>query len=45
MRELHIDCVDEDNYSMGQIYDMLIEKMNDQEKYEIKATQEDFDKF
>ena len=30
---------------MGMVYDMLIEKMNDQEKYPYKATQEDIHSF
>ena len=31
--------------SMGMVYDMLIEKSNDNEKYPIKATQEDIKRF
>ncbi len=31
--------------SMGMVYDMLIEKGNDQEEYPIKATQEDIEAF
>ena len=31
--------------TMGMVYDMLIEKGNDQEDYPIKATQEDIDNF
>ncbi len=31
--------------SMGMVYDMLTEKMNDNEKYPYKATQEDIDAF
>lgn len=31
--------------SVGDIYDMIIEKANDQEKYPYKATQEDIDHF
>lgn len=31
--------------SMGMIYDMLIEKGNDNEKYPIKATQDDIRRF
>ena len=27
--------------TMGMVYDMLIEKLNDQERYNFKATQED----
>lgn len=33
------------SYTMGMVYDMLTEKANDQEKYPVIATQEDFDKF
>lgn len=33
------------SYSMGMVYDMLVEKGNDHEKYPVLATQEDFDKF
>ena len=37
-------CADElDSMTMGMVYDMLIEKMNDSEKYHYKATQEDID--
>ena len=31
--------------TMGMIYDMLIEKGNDQEQYPYQATQEDIDNF
>lgn len=31
--------------TMGMVYDMLIERANDQEKYPYKATQEDIDRF
>ena len=31
--------------SMGMVYDMLEEKMNDREEYPIKATQEDIYRF
>lgn len=31
--------------TMGMIYDMLIEKENDQEQYPYQATQEDIDNF
>lgn len=31
--------------SMGMVYDMLVEKANDQEKYPYVATQEDIYKF
>lgn len=33
------------SYTMGMVYDMLTEKANDQEKYPVMATQEDFDNF
>lgn len=31
--------------SMGDVYDMCTEKMNDQEEYPLKATQEDINTF
>ena len=31
--------------TMGMVYDLLTEKMNDQEKYPYKATQEDIEHF
>ena len=31
--------------TMGMVYDLLTERANDQEKYPILATQDDFDKF
>lgn len=34
-----------DAYDMGMVYDMLIEMGNDQETYNIKATQTDIDEF
>ena len=34
-----------DQYTMGMVYDMLIERGNDHEQYNYKATQEDIDKF
>lgn len=33
------------SYSMGMVYDMLIEKANDRENYPVLGTQEDYDKF
>ena len=36
---------DLDEMTMGMVYDMLIESSNDYEKYNIKATQEDIDRF
>ncbi len=41
--ELGLSAEDLDSMTMGMVYDMLIEKMNDQEKYYYKATQEDID--
>lgn len=31
--------------TMGMVYDLLIEKANDQEEYPYKGTQEDIDRF
>ena len=31
--------------SVGDVFDMMTESMNDQEEYDYKATQEDFDAF
>ena len=36
---------DLDYLSYGQVNDIVVESMNDGEKYEYVATQEDFDKF
>ncbi|MBQ6815592.1 MAG: hypothetical protein IJP13_08655 [Lachnospiraceae bacterium] len=33
------------NMTMGMVYDMLIERANDNEKYPYKATQEDIERF
>lgn len=33
------------SYTMGMVYDLLIEKENDTVKYPVLATQEDFDAF
>lgn len=33
------------SYTMGMVYDMLVERANDHEKYPVRATQEDFDAF
>lgn len=35
--ELGLSIEDLDDMTMGMVYDMLIEKGNDQEKYDIKA--------
>lgn len=40
---LSIDELNLMNY--GQVMDMLIEKGNDEVRYKVKATQEDFDRF
>jgi len=36
---------DLDNLDVGIVFDILTEAGNDSEEYDIKATQEDFDKF
>lgn len=33
------------SYTMGMVYDLLTERANDNEKYPVLATQEDFDNF
>ena len=33
------------SYTMGMVYDMLTERANDNEKYPLLATQEEFDSF
>lgn len=43
--ELGLHTGDLDDISMGMVYDMLIEKGNDHEKYNYKATQEDIEQF
>ena len=43
--ELHLTDEQLKEMSLGMIYDMLIEKANDQHDYPIKATQEDIKKF
>ncbi|MDY5007928.1 hypothetical protein [Candidatus Allofournierella merdipullorum] len=43
--ELGLSADDLDDMTMGMVYDMLIERANDHEKYNYKATQEDIDKF
>lgn len=40
---LHTDELAE--MDMGEIYDMLIERANDHEKYNYRATQEDIERF
>ena len=43
--ELHLTDDMLTTMSMGMVYDMLIEKSNDNEEYPYKATQEDIDAF
>ncbi len=43
--ELGLSAEELDSMTMGMIYDMLIEKGNDNEEYAVKASQEDYDKF
>lgn len=43
--ELNLSDAALNGMSIGMIYDMLIEKGSDQEKYPYKATQEDIDRF
>ena len=43
--ELGLPDTDLSQMTMGMVYDLLIEKANDQEEYPYKATQEDIDRF
>lgn len=43
--ELGLSKADLDDMTMGMVYDMLIERANDQETYNYKATQDDIDRF
>jgi len=43
--ELNLSDTALSGMTMGMVYDMLIEKGNDQEEYPYKATQEDIDNF
>lgn len=43
--ELNLDDGALAGLTMGMVYDMCTEKMNDNEKYPIKATQEDIESF
>ena len=43
--ELGLSCEDLADMTMGMVYDLLIERANDHEKYSYRATQEDFDRF
>ena len=42
--DLGLSCADQDEYSIGMVTDMLVERGNDQETYPIKAGQEEIDK-
>lgn len=43
--ELNLRREDLDEMTMGMVYDMLIERSNDQQQYNYKATQEDIEDF
>lgn len=43
--ELHLSDEALDGMSIGMVYDMLIEKGNDEYQYNYKATQEDIHRF
>lgn len=43
--ELGLGANELDQMTMGMVYDMLIERANDHEKYNYKATQADIEKF
>lgn len=43
--ELRLSREDLEEMTMGMVYDMLIERANDQEKYNYKATQADIEAF
>lgn len=43
--ELKLSREDLEDMTMGMVYDMFIEKANDQEKYPYKATQDDINRF
>lgn len=43
--ELGLSVNELDNYDIGFVYDMLVEKGNDSYDYPYKARQEDFDSF
>ncbi len=43
--ELSLSREDLDDMTMGMVYDMVIERGNDQEKYNYKATQADIEAF
>ncbi len=41
----NIRIEDLDNLDVGMVFDILTEAANDNAEYDLKATQEDFDKF
>ena len=43
--ELGLSAAELDDMTMGMVFDMLIEKANDHEKYDYKGTQADIDAF
>lgn len=43
--ELGLHTEELDQMDMGMVYDMIIERANDQEEYNYKATQEDINNF
>lgn len=43
--ELGLSAAELNDMTMGMVFDMLIEKVNDHEKYDYKATQADIDAF
>lgn len=43
--ELGLSAAELDDMTMGMVFDLLIEKANDHEKYNYKATQSDIDAF
>jgi len=43
LKELNISVFDADEYTMGFVFDMLTEKINDQAKYDRVASQKDID--
>lgn len=43
--ELGLNADELDQMTMGMVFDMIIEKGNDHEKYNYKATQADIDAF
>lgn len=43
--QVGVPVSDLDTLSIGMVLDMCAEALNDQEEYEVVATQEDFDRF